>query len=79
METNDNVSQHQWLKLETKFSVDQAQMLAQACVRLARAHNIRVTHKANNVCWNKRDPKYFESFEQAEGVFCVNIHEGFTP
>lgn len=72
METHGDASEHQWLMSETKFSVEQAQICAQACVRLARAHdNTRVIPEPGQCLLGQRDPKYFESYEQAEGVFCV--------
>ena len=72
METHGDASEHQWLMSETKFNVDQTQMCAQACVRLATAHdNTKVIPEPEQCLLGQRDPKYFESFEQAEGVFCV--------
>lgn len=72
VETHGNASEPQWLMSETKLNVDQAQMCAQACVRLARAHDsTRAIAEPEQCLLGQRDPKYFESFEHAEGVSCV--------
>lgn len=72
VETHGDASEHQWLMSETKLNVDQAQMCAQACVRLARAcANTRAIPEPEQCLLGQRDPKYFKSFEQAEGVSCV--------
>lgn len=55
---------------ETKLSVDQTQMCAQACVRLARARDSAgVVPELEQYLLGRCYLHYFETFKQAEGVF----------
>jgi len=81
VETHGDACEHQWLTLETKFSADQTQMCAQAYVTLATAYdNTKVIPEPEQCLLGQKDPKYFESFEQAEGMlwYVSHIHEIFT-